>query len=191
MTAKALLDDVSPGTAELRLSNGVGVGTGLANVLAIDADDASRRELIVVTSIGTPGSASDWVRVRISPPLSLVHRRGAIVRRMQNVPASLSPAKLNYAATRGDNTVLFDMTGVTGAHQIRLVDAGPPIANTFHMLTVFAARTDSQGFYRLPPLARAGKIEVFAQDAGATVTGTVEFVPDYEQPENELDVIVA
>lgn len=190
MAAKVLLDDVPPGATELRLSNGTNVGTGLGSVLAINADNADRRELVIVNQITAPGALTDWVRVRISQPLALLHRRGAIVRRLQSVAVDPTPPQLNYAAIRGDTTLLLNMNSIVGAHQIRLVDPGPPIAGTFHTLAAYATKTDAQGFYRLPALSRAGKIELFAQDSTATLSASVEFVPDYEQPENQLDVIV-
>jgi hypothetical protein len=98
---------------------------------------------------------------------------------------------LNYAVARGDQGVLFDTTGVTGSHQVRLVDAGPPPVHSFHWVTVLTAVSDVQGFYRLPPLTRAGKIEISAKDLGSAASNAVEFVPDYDVPENHVDIVVS
>jgi hypothetical protein len=188
MSAKTLLDDVTAGGTELRLSDALGLN--LNDVISVDADDAGRREIVEVTSISLVGAANDWSWVSVSHPLALSHGRGRVVRRLQpTAPAIVR--MLNYAVARGDQGVLFDTTGVTGSHQVRLVDAGPPPVHSFHWVTVLTAVSDVQGFYRLPPLTRAGKIEISAKDLGSAASNAVEFVPDYDVPENHVDIVVS
>jgi len=188
MSAKTLLDDVAPGSVELRLSDAVGLNVN--DVIAVDADDDGRREIVEVTSISLSGTANDWSRVSISHPLTLNHGRGRVIRRLQpTAPAIVR--MLNYAVARGDEGALFDTTGITGSHQVRLVDAGPPPVHSFHWVTVLTAVSDAQGFYRLPPLTRAGKIELSAKDSGSPASNAVEFVPYYDVPENHVDIVVS
>jgi hypothetical protein len=188
MSAKALLDDVAAGSVELRLSDGVGLNVN--DVIAVDADDEGRREIVEVTSISLAGTANDWSQVSISYPLALNHGRGRLIRRLQPTAPAIVRG-LNYAVTPGDEGVLFDTTGIAGSHQVRLVDAGPPAVRSFHRVTVLTAVSDAQGFYRLPPLTRAGKIEISAKDSGSAASNAVEFVPDYDVPENHVDIVVS
>ena len=95
------------------------------------------------------------------------------------------------SAARGDEALLFDTTGIAGSHQVRLADAGPPAVRAFHRITVLATISDADGFYRLPPITRAGKIEISAKDSGSAASNAIEFVPDYDTPENQVDVIVS
>lgn len=185
MPAKTLLDDVPGGATELRLSDRQLLA--VSDVLAFDADDPARREIVVVLKVAGAGAADDWARVTINHPLALLHRRGAVVRRLQNPVVSLSKP-LNYDAARGDEVVLFDASAYSGVHQVCL-SPGTPVSS-FHRLTQFAVRSDADGFYRLPPLTRAGKIEVYAKDSGSSADRAVEHIPDYQSAENQLDITV-
>jgi hypothetical protein len=188
MSAKTLLDDVATGSAELRLSDAVGLNVN--DVIAVDADDDGRREIVEVENISLSGTGNDWSRISISHPLALNHGRGRVIRRLQ--PAAPTMVRiLNYAVVRRDEGVLFDTTAIAGPHQVQLVDLGPPVIRSFHRITVLTAVSDAQGFYRLPPLTRAGKIEISAKDSGSAASNAVEFVPDYDLPENHVDIVVS
>jgi hypothetical protein len=188
MPVKTLVDDVAAEAIELRLSDGLSLN--LNDVVAIDADDLGRREIVEIAQIVMPGTASDWVRVRINQPIAIPHRRGCMVRRLQAAVPNPAPS-LNYAAERGDCALLFDTTGIVGTHQIRLSD--PPSRRSYHRLTVLETISDAQGFYRLPPLARAGRVEVLAREVAVLnpAQGTAELVPDYDRDEIQLDLIVS
>jgi hypothetical protein len=185
--AKALIADVVAGSTELRLSNAVGLSVN--DVISVDADDDGRREIVVIRAISSSGAASDWSTVKINHPLAFDHRRNRTVRRLQ-APAPGASRALNYAALRGDEAVLFDSTGIVGSHQVRLVDSGPPVVEAFHRIDLLTSRSNADGFYRLPPITRVGKIEIFAKDAGSAANKTIEFVPDYNMPENRVDIVV-
>ena len=188
MSPKTLMDDVAAGSVELRLSDGLGLTVN--DVIAVDADDGGRREIVEVTGISLAGTANDWSWVSVSHPLALNHSRGRVIRRLQpTAPAIVR--MLNYAVARGDQGVLFDTTGIAGSHQVRLVDAGPPSICSFHRISMLTAVSDAQGFYRLPPLTRAGKIEISAKDSGSAASNSVEFVPDYDVEENHVDIVVS
>jgi hypothetical protein len=188
MSPKTLLDAVPAGATTLRLSDALGLA--LNNVLAIDADDDGRREIIEASGITLSGGPGDWVSVALSQPLAFSHARARIVRRL-GAPAGGAPVALNYAALRGDGAVLLDTTGIAGTHQVRITDPGPPIRHSYHRLDILAATTDANGFYRLPALTRAGKVEVAAQDTSSPAKTALEFVPDYTLSENPLDLIVS
>ncbi|MBR0820212.1 hypothetical protein [Bradyrhizobium liaoningense] len=185
---KTLLDDVAAGSTALRLSNAVGLG--VTDVIAVDADDAGRREVFAIRSITPSGSASDWSRVVVNQPLAFDHKRNRLVRRLLG-PAAGAPVALNYAVARGDEAVLFDASGTTGSHQVRVFDPGPPLVQSFHRIDVLATTTDADGLYRLPPITRAGKIELLAKDSSSPASKAIEFVPDYAMFENRVDVTVS
>jgi hypothetical protein len=188
MSAKTLLDDNAAGMMELRLSDAVGLAVG--DVLAIDADDTGTREILDVAAIALSATAADWARVTFHNPLALAHRAGRIVRRLAPIAPAVTRI-LNYDGVAGDGALLFDTTAIAGTHQVRVTDAGPPIRHSYHQLAILAAVTDADGFYRLPPLTRAGKIEIAAKDSGSAATGAVELVPDYSVSETQRDVTVS
>jgi hypothetical protein len=112
------------------------------------------------------------------------------VRRLSAVAPFLTHA-LNYDGVTADSVIFFDATGFTGAHQVRIVDGGPPVRRAYHRLTAFITTSDADGFYRLPPLTRVGKIELAAKDSGSPAKGSVELVPDYTLPETQRDLTVS
>jgi len=185
MPPKTILDDAPPGTTQLRFSDAGGLGLG--DVVAIDADDDGRREIVEVTNIALTGAATDWAHITINNPLQLLHRSNAIVRRLQSVAPSLTRA-LNYDAASGDDVLLFDTTAVTGSHQVRLVDG---TRHAFHRVSIYSATSDAQGYYRLPPITRAGKIELTAKDSGSAAHVEAEIVPDYSLDPSRQDLTVS
>ncbi len=188
MSAKTLLDDVPAGAIQIRCSDAVNLNVN--DVLAIDADDDGRREIFDVVALELAGTPADWATVTISQPLALSHAAGRMVRRL-GAAAAGAPVALNYAALAGDGALLFDTTGITGSHQVRVVDPGPPIIHSYHRLDILATTSDADGFYRLPPLSRAGKVEVAAKDSGSAAHNEIELVPDYTVTFNPLDVLVS
>jgi hypothetical protein len=188
MSAKTLLDDVPVGATEIRLFDAVNLNVN--DVLAIDADDDGRREIFDVVAIELSCTPADWATVTISQPLALSHVAGRMVRRL-GAAAAGAPVALNYPAFAGDAALLFDTTGIAGGHQVRVVDPGPPIVHSYHRLDILATTSDANGFYRLPPLSRAGKVEVAAKDSGSAAHNEIELVPDYTVTVNPLDVLVS
>jgi hypothetical protein len=180
MPPKTILDDAPQGTTQLRFSDASGLALG--DVVAIDADDDGRREIVEVTNIALTGAVTDWARITINNPLQLLHRNNAIVRRLQAV-APLLTRVLNYDAASGDGVLLFDTTAVTGSHQVRLVDG---TRHAFHRVSVYSATSDTQGYYRLPPITRAGKIELAAKDSGSAAHVEVEIVPADPRTNNKI-----
>jgi hypothetical protein len=188
VTAKALLDDVVAGAASMRLADAAGLVVG--DVIAIDADDDGRREIHEVDTIAPSGGATDWARITIRQELALTHGRGRLVRRLK-APAVPTTIALNYGVAAGDAAVLFDASGITGTHQVCLVDPGPPVVHAFQRIDILTATSDADGFYRLPPISRAGKIEIFAQDSNTPANGQAELVPDYASSANRVDIVVS
>ena len=185
MPPKTVLDDVPPGTTVLRFSDANGLAVN--DVIAIDADDDGRREIVEVAKIVLTGTTSDWAWIALNNPLLLLHRSSAIVRRLQTVVPSLTRA-LNYDGAGGDYALLFDTTGVTGTHQVRLVDGA---RHAYHRVSMCSAKSNSDGYYRLPPLTRAGKIELAAEDSGSAAHLEVELVPDYTLDQSLQDLTVS
>ena len=95
---------------------------------------------------------------------------------------------LNYDAAAGDGALLFDTTAMIGSHQVRLVDGA---RHAFHRVSIFSATSDAQGYYRLPPITRAGKIELAAKDSGSAAHVTAEIVPDYGLDPSRQDLTVS
>jgi len=196
MTSKTLLDPVRAGATTVRLSDVTSMNP--SDVLAIDADDQGRTEILEVVNITLSCTPSDWATVTLSHPLALAHAPGRVVRRL-GAPLAGPSVALNYPALSGDTAVLFDTTGITGTHQVCIIDPGAPPVRCYHRLDILATTSDANGFYRLPPLSRAGKVEIAADETNPTppppppplASGAIEIVPDYTLNANSLDVLVS
>jgi hypothetical protein len=112
------------------------------------------------------------------------------VRRLQNIAPAFTRT-LNYEAARGDSTLLMDATALAGTQQVRIVSTAAPIQHSYHRLTAYAATSDADGFYRLPPLTRTGKLELFAKDPVPPAKASIELAPELDTGELQVDLIVS
>jgi hypothetical protein len=188
MPEKTLLDDSAPFDTELRISDSILLN--LNDVLIIDADDPARSEIVEVTAIRRSFTDKDWARITLNQPLAYAHRRERPVRRLQNIAPAFTRA-LNYDAARGDSTLLMDATALAGTQQVRIVSTAAPIQHSYHRLTAYAATSDADGFYRLPPLTRTGKLELFAKDPVPPAKASIELAPELDTGELQVDLIVS
>ena len=71
---------------------------------------------------------------------------------------------------------------------MRLVDGA---RHAYHRVSIYSAKSNSDGYYRLPPITRAGKIELAAKDSGSAAHVEVELVPDYTLDQSLQDLTVS
>lgn len=187
ISAKTLLADAPAGSTQIRISD----VTGLApfNVLFVDADDAGRSEILEIVAIRRSGTDTDWAILTLNGALALMHPRGRAVKALK-APGAVTAVTLNYDAAEGDQVALLDTTGLpVGVHQARMVGGVPPV-RSYHRMSQYVTQSDAQGFYRLPPLTRAGKVEISALDSGSPAAGSIEHIPDFTVADNQVDLIV-
>jgi len=190
---KRLLVNVAAGESSLRLTNRIGLSL-LPNpsILLIDVENPDRREYIAINTIEGGSNPAEPSMVGLSHPLAFAHGRNALAQRTNPQAAgsqkffSIDPNPGEPDALAGDTTVfLNDLSGLTGGNQVQV--SGGPSAE-FHQLQLFAAVSDVDGYYRLPPLSRVAQLEIRAQH-GALSPIELEFRPDYGLRENRLDLV--
>jgi hypothetical protein len=187
MPAKTLLDDTGVGDTIVRCSDALAVAVN--DVIAIDADDTGRTEIVEVAAIKLSLTTTDWAWLTLHVPLALPHRRGRVVRRL-GPPGAGAAKHLNYAAYAGDAALLFDTTGLSATHQVKVTEPGPPVLRCYHQLSVLETTSGVDGTYRLPPISRAGRVQIAAKDSGSAKHQELFFDPDYELDDNRLDLVV-
>lgn len=179
---KTLLAAVSEPTARIRLSNRVSLSIG--NLLRIDPDNPDRTEWIEVTAIngGVDPNEPAWVTLRYT--LAYPHRVGVLA---QRVTPAAAGANNNFSlnALAGDAVVfLSGLSGLTTAQQIEITGGANP---EYHAPGLFSVLTDSDGYYRLPPLSRVAQIKIQAHKPPFTDV-EFKFRPDYNSDTNRLDI---
>ena len=83
-----------------------------------------------------------------------MHARQCIVRKL-GVPAAAAVVPLDDAALENDPTLLLATAALADQQQIALADPADPASLAHHHLVRYAARSDADGYFRLPPLSRS------------------------------------
>jgi hypothetical protein len=91
-------------------------------------------------------------------------------------------------AIEGDTTVFVSTLDVTGSAIVEI--AGGPHPAEYRVASRYEAQTNSNGYYRLPPLSRIAQVAIEASDGGAHPAVTTERTPNYGVAENVLDLVL-
>jgi hypothetical protein len=188
-SGKLLLDDMLPGSQQIRLSDRLGLATG--DVLAIDDAQPDLQEFIAIKTVPVTSPADQPARIALDHPLVHSHRRDAIV--LPVIPQPSGPLQQVIADANAGDTCVFldDLIGLAGADEIQI--SGPPGPDEYHRVMRFTVASDANGYFRLPPLSRVAQLEIHAEKTiGVQLfQATITFRPDYEQRENRLDLALA
>ena len=179
---KLLLDDVLADANLVRLSNHQNLTPG--DLVVIDATNPDLAEYLAISAINGASTATQPARITLDHPLAYAHRRNAIVQRAN--PQALGAQKqLVHEALAGDTCIfLNNLTGLATAREVRLT--GGPQAPEYHRVYRFIVTSDSDGYYRLPPVSRVAQLLLHAAHGGLTPVESA-FCPDYTQRENRCD----
>ena len=183
MTAeKRLLDDASATSTSVRVTNHAGIAPG--NILRVDAEAPDLVEYLTVSTVSGPADPTRPATVVFDTAFAFDHRVGALVQRTNPQPPGGNRA-LAVDAIPGDSTVfLASLGGLAAGAVVRVADGLAP--NEYHDLRLFSTTSDTNGYYRLPPISRVAQLQLRA-DSGALTPVTTEFRPDYRLRENRLD----
>jgi len=183
---KFLLEDVLQGATEIRLSDQVSLAVG--TILLIDAGDPDLIEFIAIKTITGAGTADQPCTVSFVQPLAFEHRRNAVVQRAN--PLAPAPTKqVSVEALAGDICVFLSSTSGLTAE----VEVSGGSANEYHRVSTFSVTSDSDGYYRLPPLSRVAQLVIEGKKTVGpqTFAAKTEFRPDYSKRENTLDLMLS
>ncbi|HEX6439465.1 MAG TPA: hypothetical protein VF182_20285 [Candidatus Binatia bacterium] len=186
---KTLMDDVSASANPIRISDRSGLAVG--DILMIDADDPDRVEFIAIKNLSTTAPADQPAVVSLDYPVIFSHRRNTNVRPINPQPAGVSQT-ITIEAWAGDACVFLNGIGaLVGAHEIEITGGPGPVE--YHRVKTFSATSDTEGYYRLPPLSRVAQLEIHAEKmiGAQTFHATTVFRPVYQQRDNRLDLILA
>ncbi len=179
---KRLLDDASATSTSVRVTNHAGIAPG--NILRVDAEAPDLVEYLTVSTVSGLADPSRPATVVFDTAFALDHRAGALVQRTSPQPPGGNRA-FAVDAIPGDSTVfLASLGGLAAGAVVRVADGLAP--NEYHDLRLFSTTSDTNGYYRLPPISRVAQLQLRA-DSGALTPVITEFRPDYRLRENRLD----
>lgn len=175
---KTLVASVARGAKTVLISDQIGVPAG--TVLAFDPGVPDRTEYIAVTSITGAATPNQPATATLAHRLQVDHDPGAAVWVVTPAPAGTSYAFARDGVRSDAVAFLAGVTGVTaGVVQI----GGGTAAVEYQTASLYTATTDSDGYYRLPPLSRVASLKL-QTPALSLVTS-----PDYGRYENLVDVV--
>jgi hypothetical protein len=157
------------------------------DILLIDANEPDLIEFISIKSITGAGTPDQPATITLDHALSYEHRKNAVVLRVN--PAGVGPPKqIADEALAGDTCVfLNNLSGLTVATEVELNGVS---ANEYHSLNRFLVVSDSDGYYRLPPISRIAQMVIEGEKVVGpqTFAAKTTFRPDYSKRENTLDL---
>jgi hypothetical protein len=183
---KLLLAYAPAGSATLSVSDRVNLVAG--NVFALDEADPERTEFLVAQAVAGATTDVQPAVVTLAYPTTRAHAAGAVLRRVApQAPGANN--QLTRDCVAGDTVVFLDgMADLAAASVVEIAGGGPPSAE-YHLVRRFTATSDADGYYRLPPLARAAQVALRADDGGAHPDIDVTFAPDYGGGVHRIDFV--
>lgn len=179
---KRLLRPAAPGHRTLWISDRRNLVAG--SVLAIEAARPDRVEYVGVTQVAGASTEDQPATVTLAHPLALGHSEGAsCVRATPQPPGTDNP--LTRDGIAGDRVAFSALAGVADGAVVEISGGAAPEYQTARL---YAAVSDADGFYRLPPIARVASVKLRAQRAGLTTQEPV-ISPEYRCYENLVDVL--
>ena len=154
-------------------------------LVLVDADDPAAAEYHTIATVTPAGTPAEPARLTLELPLARAHAEGCRVVRMN--PGALPPGAVTLVspAERGDRCLFMDAPiGSPIPGTLRITGGG---ADEFQAFAPFSVRSDSDGFFRFPPLHRMARIAITVDDGAGHVLPAIEVDPDYGVAEQRVD----
>ena len=178
---KTLLQPAVIGATTVRVSDQLGVTVG--GVIAIDPGHAARTEYLTVTQIVGLSTLDQPATLTLAHPLALAHEPGVTcVVATPGVPQTNNP--LSRDGIAGDAVAFAALNGVADGVVIEIGGGGAPVE--YQVARLYSTTSDSDGYYRLPPISRVAMVKLHADQAPAQEP---VMTPDYQRYENLVDVV--
>lgn len=187
---KRLVESARPGDGQIVLSDRQNLAVG--NTLLVDAFQPDLREQHTINNLSGGLNPGEPVTVTLAAPLAWPHARNSLALK-DNGGVAWPNESFAEDALPGDACIFLNNVASV-ADGYALVTGGPaPTPDEVHQVRRFSVVSDADGYYRLPPLNRVAQAKIHAAVtvAATTYEAEVEFRPDYTQPENQLDLILA
>jgi hypothetical protein len=173
------------GEMRLRLSNRIGLGTGVP--LIVDREDSVRRERILIAAVDTRSADDQAAWITLTHPFAHTHLDGALCQPANLLRAGV-PNNLTRAAIPGDETVFLNaLAGLASGDTVEVDDSGGK--PEYHEVESYRAVSDGDGYFRLPPIARVAMVTLHSERVGLVSPQDERFTPDYRLAENRLTVV--
>lgn len=180
---KRLLLPAVPGDVTVRLSDRKSLVAG--HVLAFESARPDRVEYVAVTHVVGASTDDQPATVTLAHPLAMGHADGtSCVRATPAAP--LANNLLTRDGVVGDCVAFAAALG--GISDGAVIEVSGGASAEYQTARLYAATTDADGFFRLPPISRVASVKLHATGGGLTTQEPV-VSPDYRRYENPIDVV--
>ena len=175
---KTLVGPAVRGDTSVRLSDRIGVAPG--TLLAFEPARADRVEYVAVTNVVGASTPDQPATATLAHRLQLEHEQATDVHVM-TPQAPAAPELLVRDGIRSDRVVF--VAGLGGVANGVVEIGGGTAATEYQTASVYSSTSDSDGYFRLPPLSRVASVKL------QTPALTLVTSPDYGRYENLVDVV--
>jgi hypothetical protein len=164
---RTLLENVEPGSTSIYANSWQGLSKG--DFVAIDLVDPERVELHAIETVPT-GSQAQPGRLGLAIPLQRAHRVGTRLQKANGPNTSGAAHNLQRDARAGESCLFLNkLQNLQTARQISIRDksSNPP---EYHSIQLYRAKSNEQGYYRLPPLSRVAQLRIEVEQAPLMLT---------------------
>ncbi|MDB5812224.1 MAG: hypothetical protein JWN94_4346 [Betaproteobacteria bacterium] len=180
---KHVMAAADEGSRRVTLSDRIGLAIG--GIVQLDVDP-ERAEFQTITGVPALGGLNEPARVDLALPLVYAHETGAPVERINAAAPTPAPRAFKDGAKAGDRTIFVDSpAGLASQGTLRITDGVAP--DEYHAFARYETQSDSDGYFRLPPLHRVAQVHITAT-AGADVQ-EADLQPRYGDAEHRLDIV--
>ena len=179
------LDQSAPAQAiRLKLSNTEGLSPG--DVIEVNFDQVGS-EFLIIAQVITASLDTSPGEVVLAYPSKNAYSRHSAIRKV--IPQIITADNtIGVAAIPGDQCLLMDAVAGYVSGAVLEIDDGLTEPE-YQRLDMYSTTTDSQGYFRLPPLNRVGQINLRAEKA-AELLDIENHVPDYKNVENTIEFVI-
>jgi len=183
---KSLNFPANSGSEHLLLSDRINLNVG--DVLCLEPGRAELIEYIEIAAIDSSTSVEQPALVTLAYPTRKLHLDGRVcVRADLQALGGVANNALALDAYENDQTLFLAALDDIDDSSLEIFDGvNPP---EYHAVNLYSVLSDSEGFFRLPPVHRIAQMSIRASRADLPNPVDTVFSPDYDRVENRLDPI--
>jgi hypothetical protein len=181
---KALLRPAVPGDTQVRISDSHNLAA--TNLLAFETARPDRVEYVTAKAVHAGATDDEAATIDLDHPLAMGHEEGTLCVRATPQPPGAANA-FGRDGNPGDQVAF--LAGLGGLADDVVVEIGGGTAPVeYQTARLYAATSDAEGAYRLPPLSRVASVKLHVT-SGALAPQQPVASPDYRRYENFVDVL--
>jgi len=183
---KVLTTTAEAGATRISLSNSQNLNKN--DLIQLGENDPDHTEIITVIALEGSTSQSQPTSITLSPAVAWTYKPGAQVRKINQVWNN-SSLKLTVEAHKSHSCIFLNsLQDLDTANCLHILSSTGNAPGEYYQVRIFRAKSDEQGFYRLPLLQRVSQVRLYASKGGKNARVTMQ--PDYSLRTNQVNFVL-